>query len=81
MMCGLREAAAIRGALKNSFSKGHADRMKDSHLKETTSMKFQILSGSERINPDKVVEPDRVVVKKIGDGRSIVAGQIVRFPS
>lgn len=79
MMCSLREAAAIRGALKNSFLKGHADRMKESHMKGTISVKNQILS--ERIKPNLVVEQDRVVVKKIGDGRSIVAVQIARFPA
>jgi hypothetical protein len=55
--------------------------MKESRLKGTIYMKNQILSGRERIKLDLVVEQDRVVVKKIGDGYSTVAGQIVRFPS
>ncbi len=44
-------------------------------------MMIQNLIGCERIKLDLVVEQDRVEVKKIGDGRLIVAGQIVRFPA
>ena len=52
-----------------------------SNVQRTISVKNQILSQRERINLNLVVEQDRVEVKKIGDGRSIVAGQIVRFPA
>jgi hypothetical protein len=81
MMLGLREAAAIRGPLKRSFSKGHADRMKESRRRGTLSGKNQILSERERLDLNLVIEPERVVVKKIGDGCSLVAGQIARFPA
>ncbi len=57
-----------------SFSLWHADRVKGSHLKGSISMKIQNLSGRERIKLALVVEQDRVVVKKIGDGYSTVAG-------
>ena len=77
----MREEVAIRGPLMRSFTKGHADRMKESRLKGTIFMKIRILSRSELLDLDLVVEPYRVVVKKIGDERSIVAGQNARFPA
>ena len=47
----------------------------------TISIKNQILSERERLDLNLVVESGRIVVKKIGDECSLVAGQIARFPA